>query len=111
MSWTVKGSLAAAIFAGAGLLAGAAWAEGTAKKSPIPKVATQCLSCHSATGRPLLADVPIIAGQQSEYLFNALNHYKQGTRTGGQALVMQEMVKDLTEEDFKTLATWFGGQK
>lgn len=83
----------------------------TASDDPVPTVAMQCLSCHSATGQPLLEDVPIIAGQQPVYLFNALTHYKNGTRTAGQALVMQEMVKNLSVDDLKILADWFGAQK
>ncbi|MFD2206051.1 c-type cytochrome [Kiloniella antarctica] len=77
----------------------------------IPAVGSQCLSCHGEDGRPALADVPIIAGQQPIYLANALRHYKSGQRTGGQALVMQEMVKDLTDKDIVALAKWFGEQK
>lgn len=80
-------------------------------KSGVPGTAHQCFSCHSATGEPLLADVPIIAGQQPLYLYNALQHYKNGTRTGGQALVMQEIIKDLNDKELKTLADWFGRQK
>ncbi len=77
----------------------------------IPPIGSQCLSCHGTDGRPALADVPIIAGQQPIYLANALRHYKSGQRTGGQALVMQEMVKDLTDKDIEALAIWFGEQK
>ncbi len=79
--------------------------------TPIPASGAQCLSCHGEDGRPELADVPIIAGQQPIYLANALRHYKSGERTGGQALVMQEMVKDLTDKDIEALAKWFGEQK
>lgn len=82
------------------------------KPAPVmPAKASQCLSCHGADGKPELADVPIIAGQQPVYLQNALDDYKSGARSGGQALVMQEMVKDLSADDIKTLATWFGAQQ
>ncbi|WP_198946617.1 c-type cytochrome [Kiloniella majae] len=83
----------------------------TPAPTPIPASGSQCLSCHGEDGRPALADVPIIAGQQPIYLANALRHYKNGQRTGGQALVMQEMVKDLTDKDIEELAKWFGEQK
>ncbi|MEH6631116.1 MAG: c-type cytochrome [Halopseudomonas aestusnigri] len=83
----------------------------TPTPSAIPPIGSQCLSCHGTDGRPALADVPIIAGQQPIYLANALRHYKSGQRTGGQALVMQEMVKDLTDKDIEALAIWFGEQK
>lgn len=77
----------------------------------MPSTATTCLSCHGANGRPTLADVPIIAGQQELYLANALQAYKSGRRDSGQALVMQEMVKRLTDDEIETLANWFGAQK
>jgi cytochrome c553 len=79
--------------------------------SSMPAAAVPCLSCHGASGHPTLADVPIIAGQQELYLANALRAYKAGQRDGGQALVMREMVKLLSDDDIETLATWFGAQK
>ncbi|MCZ4279575.1 cytochrome C4 [Kiloniella laminariae] len=81
------------------------------QNTPIPAFGSQCLSCHGEDGRPELADVPIIAGQQPIYLANALRHYKSGERTGGQALVMQEMVKNLSDEQIVALSQWFGAQQ
>lgn len=74
----------------------------------IPPAAAPCVACHSVDGRPLLADVPIIAGQQVHYLVRALTSYRDGTRTGGQALVMQQFVKDLDDRQIAILARWFG---
>jgi len=76
----------------------------------MPANASTCLSCHGTGARPVLADVPVIAGQQPLYLRNALTAYSTGRRTGGQALVMQEIVKTLSAEDIDALAEWFGGQ-
>ncbi|KPQ08482.1 MAG: Cytochrome c553 [Rhodobacteraceae bacterium HLUCCA12] len=76
----------------------------------MPAIASICLSCHGTGGRPALEDVPIIAGQQPRYLRSALLAYSTGRRTGGQALVMQEIVKTLSEDDIDALADWFGGQ-
>jgi cytochrome c553 len=78
---------------------------------PVPTAASQCLSCHGANGRPALADVPIIAGQQELYLVNALKAYRDGGRASGQALVMAEMVRGLTDDDIAALAKWFGEQQ
>lgn len=74
----------------------------------MPPSAAPCLSCHSVDGRPVLADVPIIAGQQVAYLVHALASYRDGNRRGGQALVMQQFVKDLDDREIARLARWFG---
>ncbi|WP_336083373.1 c-type cytochrome [Thalassospira sp. CH_XMU1448-2] len=79
------------------------------KKAEMPVAASQCLSCHGTNGNPALKDVPILLGQQPLYLENAIRAYQEGRRTGGQALVMHEIVKDLSDADVKAIATWFGG--
>jgi cytochrome c553 len=77
----------------------------------MPALAERCLTCHGADGRPALADVPVIAGQQPLYLENAIRAYRDGQRAAGQALVMHEIVKDATDADIKALAQWFGAQQ
>jgi cytochrome c553 len=77
----------------------------------MPTTAAKCLSCHGADGRPALADVPIIAGQQELYLVNALKAYRDGNRAFGQALVMAEMTRTLSDADIAALAKWFGDQQ
>ena len=81
-----------------------------AQPNAMPATASRCLSCHGADGRPALADVPIIAGQQPLYLTNALTAYRDGGRSFGQALVMAEMVRGLSDDDIAALAKWFGDQ-
>jgi cytochrome c553 len=77
----------------------------------MPTIAAQCLACHGADGRPALDDVPIIAGQQELYLINALTAYRDGHRTFGQAMVMGEMTRNLSDADIAALAQWFGDQQ
>ncbi len=89
-----------------------AFMAGARAETGVPTVAAPCLSCHSADGRPVLPDVPIIAGQQSAYLVSALRSYRVGgSRSAGQALVMQQFVKDLSDSDILLLARWFGESK
>ena len=78
-----------------------------AQNSNIPTQASNCVSCHSADGNPLVAGVPILSGQRAIYLENALRSYRDGRRVGGYADVMRTYVKDLTEEDIKEIAAWF----
>lgn len=78
-----------------------------AQDSTIPALATNCVSCHSADGNPLVAGVPILSGQRAIYLEAALRSYREGRRTGGPADVMQTYAKDLTDEEIKEIAAWF----
>lgn len=77
----------------------------------MPPLGARCLPCHGADGQPALSDVPIIAGQQPLYLANAIRAYRDGQRASGQALVMHEVVKDVTDADIEALAQWFGAQQ
>ena len=81
----------------------AAWAG----DSDIPTSASNCVSCHSADGNPLVAGVPILAGQRADYLAAALRAYRDGHRSGGPADVMQTYAKDLTDQEIEEIAAWF----
>ena len=78
-----------------------------AQDSAIPTAATNCVSCHSADGNPLVAGVPILAGQRADYLQSALKAYRAGNRSGGRADVMQTYAKPLTDDEIKEIAEWF----
>jgi cytochrome c553 len=82
-----------------------------APAAEMPSLGARCLPCHGADGRPALADVPVIAGQQPLYLSHAIRAYRDGQRAAGQAQVMHEIVKDMTDADIEALAQWFGAQK
>lgn len=78
-----------------------------AEGSDIPTAATNCVSCHSADGNPLVAGVPILAGQRADYLQSAMRAYRDGHRTGGRADVMQTYTIGLTDQDIEEIAKWF----
>ena len=89
----------------------AALADDDKSANAMPEAAASCLSCHGASGRPVLPEVPIIAGQQPAYLERALKSYREGLRNGGPALVMSGIASDLSDEDIEALAQWFGEQR
>ncbi|MEQ9259808.1 MAG: c-type cytochrome [Roseovarius sp.] len=73
----------------------------------VPASVASCVSCHSADGNPLVAGVPILAGQRQDYLESALKSYRSGYRSGGMADVMQIFAKPLTDKEIEEIATWF----
>lgn len=66
--------------------------------------AAMCLGCHgqTATGN---GQFPRLAGQHPEYLINQLKHFKSGERQSGH---MQAIAGNLSEDDMKALAAYFG---
>lgn len=73
----------------------------------IPPLVSGCVSCHSADGNPLVAGVPIIAGQRQDYLVSALKSYRSGYRSGGPADVMRFYTDALSDTDIEEIAEWF----
>lgn len=73
----------------------------------MPARAATCVSCHSADGNPLVAGVPILAGQRADYLAASLRAYRDGGRRGGRADVMQKFAAPLSEADIKEISQWF----
>lgn len=43
------------------------------------KVSTLCVQCHGASGRPDVAGMPNLAGQQADYLIQQLNRMREDT--------------------------------
>ncbi|WP_370552594.1 c-type cytochrome, partial [Cronobacter sakazakii] len=54
---------------------------------------------------------PNLAGQNEAYLEHALQAYKKGERSGGQAEIMKAYVSGLSDEDIANLAAYYAGQK
>lgn len=66
--------------------------------------ATVCLGCHGSAGEGN-GQFPRLAGQHPEYLAQQLTHFKNGTRKNS---TMQAIAGNLSEEDIKALAAYFG---
>jgi cytochrome c553 len=72
-----------------------------------------CAACHGASGvspKTMMPIAPILAGQYSEYIEQALTQYQKGDRSGGNAAIMTGMAAPLTEDDIKLLAEFYAAQ-
>jgi cytochrome c553 len=77
-----------------------------------PAQATACAACHGADGTgvdaPLDPKPPVLAGQHTDYLVEALRAYKNKRRKN---VVMNGMAATLaTDEDVRIVADYFGHQ-
>jgi len=68
-----------------------------------------CAACHGPEGnKPVTPETPRLAGQQYDYLIQALNDYRKGARDNA---VMSAMAKPLTEKEIGELAGYFSRQQ
>ncbi len=79
---------------------------GKASGTP-PAAAMTCIACHGTDGVGITADYPTLAGQQPDYIEQALAAYRKGTR---QNAVMNGMAAQLKDEDIAALAEYFSQQ-
>jgi len=69
--------------------------------------AVMCTACHGANGKAMIPTYPNLAGQNEQYIILALNAYKGGKRTGGQAGIMTGMAAGLSDADIANLAAFY----
>jgi cytochrome c553 len=72
-----------------------------------------CAACHGADGNSVAAANPKIAGQFAEYLHKQLVDYKPqaGKKPARDNAIMTPMVANLSDDDIKSLAAYYAGQK
>jgi cytochrome c553 len=80
----------------------AVWADTVAGKEEL------CVSCHGKNGLPSDNTVPIIRGQQAEYLKKQLDDYRNGDR---ESQIMSSIAESLSEDEIAQNATDFGSAK
>ncbi len=73
-----------------------------------PAAAAVCAACHGADGVGILPDYPTLAGQQADYIEQALKAYRKGTR---QNAIMNGFAAQLKDEDITALASYFSQQQ
>lgn len=72
------------------------------------ELSAPCAACHGPEGRSENPAFPTLAGQYPDYIVNALESYKDGSRKNP---IMAGSVANLSEQDMKDLAEWYGTQK
>jgi cytochrome c553 len=67
-----------------------------------------CAGCHGADGVSSVPSFPKLAGQNRDYLYQALKDYKSGKRKNP---IMAGQVEALSDSDMLDLALYFSKQK
>lgn len=71
------------------------------EKQDLADIIVQCAACHGADGIARSADVPHLAGQHEEYLFNQLQAFRSGKRPHKE---MRFMSRQLDEAEMRAIA-------
>lgn len=81
------------------------------RSGDMKKAIPACTACHSVYGDGnSLAGFPSLAGQQVGYLVSTLKEYRSKERNAGeQALVMQSIAQNLSDEEIDALANYMHG--
>ncbi|MFK0276324.1 c-type cytochrome [Ensifer sp. NPDC090286] len=67
-----------------------------------------CLGCHANEGRN--PNYPLLTGQPASYISAQLHLFREGKRGGGRfGHLMEEAVKDLSDDDIESVAEYFSG--
>lgn len=73
---------------------------------------SMCIGCHGIKGYkanfPEVYHVPMIAGQNAEYIVSALNDYASGARTFPS---MEAIAQSLSDQDIADLAAYYSSLK
>jgi cytochrome c553 len=97
-----------------GALALVAGAVGAQTEARGQRIAGQvCAACHAADGNSVAAANPKIAGQFAEYLHKQLLDFKpqSGKKPARDSAIMTPLVANLSDDDMKSLAAFYAGQK
>jgi cytochrome c553 len=78
-----------------------------AQAADITARLTFCASCHGAQGVPPDNDVPVIWGQQADYLAKQLRDYRSGDRDNQ---IMSSVAESLSDDEITALTEWFSRQ-
>lgn len=72
------------------------------------KVHRDCTGCHGESGMGEMWGIPVLTGQNRDYLVYALNGYRDGTRRNA---TMGPIASRLTPQEIEQLASYFSDQK
>ncbi|WP_261818296.1 c-type cytochrome [Vibrio gallicus] len=66
-----------------------------------------CMTCHGKDGISTLDPYPNLRGQKMGYLISSLKDYKARERTSGLAILMQQQVDTLSEQDIRDISYFY----
>jgi cytochrome c553 len=76
-----------------------------------PAASQVCAACHGPAGISPIPSNPNLAGQYLDYMQQALEAYRSGSRKGPNAIAMQAQLAAVSEEELTEILLYFSQQK
>ena len=76
--------------------------QGDAARSIPP-----CEICHGKDGKTVAEAVPVLAGQQYDYMVSTMEYFKDGTRSNDPGATMQAFMQQLSDIEIEALARYY----
>ena len=76
--------------------------EGDAARSIPP-----CAICHGKDGKTAAEEVPVLAGQQVDYLISTMEYFRDGTRNNDPGGAVQAIIRKLSDLEIEALARYY----
>lgn len=74
----------------------------------VPAKVRLCASCHGESGMPPDPTVPVLFGQQADYIAKQLHDYVNGDRD---SQIMASIAESLSDDDISQIAAYYAGQR
>lgn len=68
---------------------------------------TPCSICHGKDGKNVAGGIPVLAGQNVEYLVYTMENFKDGLRSNDPGGAVQAIIKNLTDVEIGALARYY----
>jgi cytochrome c553 len=66
-----------------------------------------CEICHGKDGKTVAGEVPILAGQQVDYLISTMGYFRDGTRSNDPGGAMAAIIRKLSDIEVEALARYY----
>ncbi len=76
-----------------------------------PAASQVCAACHGPAGVSPIPTNPNLAGQYVDYMQQALEQYRSGSRKGPNAIAMQAQLAAVSEDELAEIVLYFSQQK
>ena len=88
-------------------MTGPVYAQTESPQSALDRLLPACISCHGPNGVSTMNDIPALAGQHEDYLYDSLKEFRG---QGGSSELMRSMLAALSDRELRTLANHFASQ-